>query len=160
MAGAMPRSHAALFELSRQALGTTQVGLGQMYGVARRTAQRWAHSGMPSHHLPDLALRVHPHDPELAAEIALAAGTTLDALGIGAPASLPPSAQATVPSPPPHSPSIVDAVVCAAAETMDLSPRVVRAGLHAAFARAQELGLDVPTVERALRARPNKPSRS
>jgi hypothetical protein len=172
----MPRSPAALFELSRQALGTTQVGLGKLFGVARRTAQRWSSSGVPSYHLPQLAAYVHPHDAKLAAEIALSAGTTLEALGLVTPqpetvapvhapshaippARVPPAPPMLVPpmaarpSPTPLPPAVVEAVVCACAEAMDLSPRQVRPGLHAAFAVALEIGLDVQTAERGLRAK-------
>ena len=163
MAGAMSRSGVALFELSRQALGTTQVGLGAMFGAARRTAQRWSSSGMPFYHLPRLAELVYPHDPMLAKEIAASAGTTLEALGIvRPPPPPPPPAPAPSPAPPPAPvapappppapppPGVVDAIVCAAAERMDVPPRTVRPGLLAAFARAEELGLDVGTIRRIL----------
>jgi hypothetical protein len=46
---------------------------------------------------------------------------------------------------------VVDSVVCACAEAMDMMPRDVRPGLLAAFARATELGVDVQKVERVLR---------
>jgi transcriptional regulator with XRE-family HTH domain len=140
----MPHDRRALFELSRQALGTTQQELGQMLGVARRTAQRWAASGIPSYSLADLARVVHPRDPALAGEIARAAGMTLEAAGI-----------AQRPAPPPQSPpdGVVDAVVCAAAEAMELMPKEVRPGLYAAFARAKEIGLTVDVIERALRSK-------
>jgi MoxR-like ATPase len=44
----------------------------------------------------------------------------------------------------------VDAIVCAAAEALDASPRAVRGALLAAFACAREAGLPVETVEKAL----------
>lgn len=165
MTGAMPRSPAALFELSRVALGTTQVGLGRMFGVARRTAQRWSDTGVPFYHVPKLAMLVHPHDPELAAEIAASVGTTLEALGLvkppppvvplveALPAPTAPPSPAP-PVPPPLPPEVAEAVVCACAEAMDLSPRAVRPGLHAAFAIAAQMGLDVQSVERWLRKPP------
>jgi len=146
----MPRDAIALFELSRQALGTTQEALGKMLGVSRRTAQRWTLSGIPGYRLPDLARLVHPHDPALAGEIAAAAGTTLAAAE-----TTPAAPERVVASPPPADPpdGVVDAVVCAAAEAMEMMPRDVRPGLHAAFARASEIGLTVDVVERALRSK-------
>jgi transcriptional regulator with XRE-family HTH domain len=137
----MPDDRLAFFELARQALGTTQEALGKRLGVSRRTAQRWGASGIPSYELTDLARLVLPRDRALAVKIAAAAGTTLDAAGIEPP---PPP-----PAPPPD--GVVDAVVCAAAEAMEMMPKEVRPGLHAAFARAKEIGLTVDVIERALR---------
>ncbi len=146
---AMSLSAAALFELSRQALGATQAELGAMLGASRRAAQRWSDRGVPSYHLLDLARLVHPRNPSLAEQLAAAAGTTLEAAGIVLPA--PP----VVAVPPAATPAdgVVDAVVCAAAEAMDMKPPDVRAGLHAAFARAREIGLTVDFVERVLGAK-------
>jgi transcriptional regulator with XRE-family HTH domain len=141
----MPSDSSAFFELCRQALGTTQKELGRQIGISRRTAQRWASSGTPAWYLPELARAVHPADPALAQEIAAAAGTTLEALGVIAPPPPPPP-----PAPPAPHPSIVDAVVCAAAEAMDLPPREVRPGLYAAIVRARELGLALDKIEQAL----------
>jgi hypothetical protein len=157
----MPPSPLALFELSRSALHTTQSGLGEKLGVSRRTAQRWAQQGVPGYHMPALARLVHPHDAQLAGHIAAAMGTTLEAMGIVRPAP-PPVAEVAPPPPPPAPPlpppapppppdGVVDAVVCAAAEAMEMMPRDVRAGLHAAFARASEIGVTVAMVERVLR---------
>ena len=146
----MPSTTGALFERSRAALRTTQVRLGDMLGVSRRTAQRWSDHGVPGYGLGKLASLVYPHDTRLAAEIAAAAGTTVDALGLVPPPPPPaPAAPAALPPPPD---GVVDAVVCAASDAMDMMPRDVRAGLHAAFARAKEIGLTVEMIERALRA--------
>lgn len=156
----MTSSGATLFERARSALGTSQVGLGKMMGCSRRTAQRWAASGVPAYDLPRLAAIVHPHDPGLAAEIARSTGRTLVQLGIVRPA--PPAPPAPPPAPPPPADRIVDAVVCAAAETMQLIPAAVRPGLHAAFACAVEMGLSADFVARVLRdsLQPQAPSRS
>jgi hypothetical protein len=54
------------------------------------------------------------------------------------------------PPPPPSTDEIVDAVVCAAAEAMDLMPREVRPALLAAFARARRLGLGFEAIEKRL----------
>jgi hypothetical protein len=143
----MPHDPHAWFELARQALGTTQQKLGEQLGVSRRTAQRWGAHGMPSYHLPDLARLVHPRDPGLAREIAAAAGMTLEVAGLAQPPPAPP------PPPPPPPDGIVDAVVCAAAEAMEMMPKEVRPGLLAAFGRAKEIGLTVDVIERALRSK-------
>jgi hypothetical protein len=178
----MAKAPRPFFLLAHQAMGKTQAGLGEALGVARRTAQRWAQNGVPSYHMPELAKVVHPHDANLAAEIAAAVGTTLEALGLVVPAAVPSlepapalvheataaasAASAAKPESPPAPAmpdAVVDAVVCAAAEVMNLPPREVRAGLHAAFASAKEIGLTVDAVERALRAKQQasraKPSR-
>lgn len=160
----MPSPTAALFVQSCAALHETQAGLGKLLGVSRRTAQRWTQSGVPPYHLRDLARLVHPHDAELAAQIAAAAGGTLESLGIvqpppppapppPAPPPAPPEPPPAPPPPPPPPDGVVDAVVCAASDAMDMMPRDVRAGLLAAFARAREIGVTVEMVEGALRAR-------
>jgi hypothetical protein len=153
----MPPSTSDIFFLSVRALGTTQAGLGAMLGVSRRTAQRWSQQGVPSYSLPQLARLVYPHDAMLAARVAAALGTTLEAMGVAPP---PPPARpapdaaafALPPSPPPPPEGVVDAVVCAASDAMNALPRDVRAGLLAAFTRAREIGVDIPMVERVLRA--------
>jgi DNA-binding XRE family transcriptional regulator len=149
----MPHLDALHFELSRQALGTTQAKLGETLGVSRRTAQRWASGGgylLPERML-DLVQRVHPHNAQLAGVLAATLGSTLEGLGVVQPP--PPPLPPPVPAPPPPPPvGIVDAVVCAAAEAMELTPREVRLGLHAAFSRAQEIGLSVEVVVAALKA--------
>jgi hypothetical protein len=45
---------------------------------------------------------------------------------------------------------LADAVVCAAAEALDVSPRVIRSVLHTAFVRASETGLSVDAIANAL----------
>ena len=44
----------------------------------------------------------------------------------------------------------MDAMLCAAAEASDASPKALRPVLHVAFKRARELGLSVEDVEAAL----------
>jgi hypothetical protein len=162
--GAMSTLTAVQFERARRALGTTQSGLGAMLGVSRRTAQRWASHGatlVPAR-LASLVEYIHPHEPALARELAATLGQTLEDLGIVPPPPPPPPQRPPPPPPappPPPSAAIVDAVVCAAAEAMELTPREVRAGLHAAFARARELGLSVEGVVDALKASLPRPAR-
>jgi len=94
---------------------------------------------------------VYPVDAALAAEIAAAGGTTLEALGVLPPP--PPPAPAPPPPVPVTPPDrVVDAGVCAAAEAMQVMPQSVRPAVLAAFACARELGLTVEGVERVLRA--------
>jgi hypothetical protein len=63
-----------------------------------------------------------------------------------------PAPAAPVQSPPPLD-RVVDAVVCAAAESVQVAPQNVRPALLAAFSCARELGLTVQDVERVLRAK-------
>jgi transcriptional regulator with XRE-family HTH domain len=138
----------ALFFRARRALRVTQVDLAQMLGASRRTGQRWdAGQSYPSvSQLTELAKAVYARDPALASEVAVSVGTTVDALGLAAPAA-PPAVPAPIES-------IVDSVVCAAAEAMDALPRAVRPALMAAFARARELHLSIEDVERGLKRKP------
>ena len=149
----MATPSAALYVKSQVALGKTQVGLARMLGISRRTAQRWVAHGVPASGLAKLARLVHPRDPGLAATLATRAGRTLGELGIVQPQ--PPAPPAL--SPPPRAPPpaiVVDAVVCAAADALDTSPREVRGAVRAAFARAREIGLTVEDVEAALKPTP------
>jgi hypothetical protein len=137
---------------AQQATGLRQSKIGELLGVSRRTAQRYADTGVPSGHLPNLARVVFPSDPDLAAEMAARVGQSLESLGLVAPPPPPePAAPAPPPQPAPPADGVVDAVVCAAAEAMDVKPRDVRPGLLAAIARAREIGVPIDQVERVLR---------
>jgi DNA-binding XRE family transcriptional regulator len=143
-----------LVYLARRALSVGSQGdFGEMMGVSRRTGQRWETGRAdPSWDtICEMARRVHPHDAGLAAQLAQAAGTDLVALGLVAP---PPPPQPVPPPgpPPPAAEDIVDAIVCAAAEAINLPPRDVRPALLAAFARARRLGIPIETVESTLGA--------
>ncbi len=143
----------AFFSRSQQALRLgTQSELGNLLGISKRTAQRYSSSGLPQYYLKDLASLVHPVDADLATEIAASMGHTLLSLGIVEPPVAIPLPAAPVPPPPPPPDGIVDAVVCAAAEAMEMMPRDVRPGLLAAFRRAREIGVTVDMVERVLLA--------
>jgi DNA-binding XRE family transcriptional regulator len=140
---------------SRRGLFLSQGALGELLGASRRTSQRWerGHARPSPEQLAALAKHVHGHDPSLAARLAEAAQTSLVALGLVAPPPAPPA-------PPPVAPAvtlpapehIIDAVVCAAADAIDVMPSALRPALHAAFRRARLVGLDVATAERALDA--------
>jgi hypothetical protein len=138
----------ALVSLAMNALGESQEGLGKLLGASRRTVSRWmAHTPLLStEQCVTLARAVYPCDAALAARIVATRGVTLEDAGIAVPSAAAPPAQ---PEPPAY---LVDVVVCAAAEALDASPRVVRPGLLAAFRSARTLGLDMETVEKALSA--------
>jgi hypothetical protein len=146
----------AFFTLAQMATRTTQKELGEMLGISRRTAQRYSDHGVPHPYNEKLARLVHPHNRELAIEIARHAGATLVSLGLEAPpAAAPPPAPVAAAAPPPPPPlddGVVDAVVCAAAEAKDAKPGEVRTMLLAAFSRARQIGIDTAFVERVLRA--------
>ncbi len=141
-------SDMGLIRQVQHALTLSNAGLGKAAGVSVRTVQRWwaASGGMLPGNFRNLAVAVHPHDPVLAGKLAARAGTTLDALGLAVPAS--------APAPRPVSRLHVDAVVCAAAEAVDLSPRAMRRALTAAFAYATQAGVDVAALARELAAAP------
>jgi hypothetical protein len=98
--------------------------------------------------LQALARSVYPHDAALASEIAAHSGATLESLGLVAATPAAPAFDDR------QTRLFVDAVVCAAAEALDVSPRAVRGVLHAAFARARETGLSIDVLERALAPAP------
>jgi hypothetical protein len=131
---------------AQHALGDTQQSLGKRLGVSKRTMTRWqgGRTSPGKVALGRTAVLVHPKDPALAATLANAAGTTLELLGIAPP----PAPPRPLPPAPPR--RLADAVLCAAAEAMDVSPRAVRPALIAAFACARELGMSVEAFESAL----------
>ena len=127
---------------ARRVLRPNQRMLWELLGLSRRTIQRWdqGHSVPTKSDMAKLAAAVHPHDPSLAAKLAQTGGTTLEALGIAVPAQTPLA-------PPSY---LIDAVVWAAAEALNVAPPAVRPVLLAAFRRAREVGLRVEDVEAAL----------
>ncbi len=145
---------------ARLALGLTQKQLGEVLHASMRTAHRW--EGGEAY--PDveqvlkLARAVFPRDAKLAAELAQAAGTTLQAMGLAP--SPPPQAAAVAPAPPPRPfPPVslmIDSIVLAAVEAAEgltaipSTPQGVRDILRAGFARAHGLGLTIEEVSLAL----------
>jgi transcriptional regulator with XRE-family HTH domain len=129
---------------ARRVLSLSQGSFGELLGSSRRTGQRWEGSGSfpTDEQLAHLATLLYPKDAGLAAQVAKAAGTSVQALGLVPPPPPPPA--------PPSTDDVVDAVVCAAAEAMNVMPRDVRPGLIAAFARARRLGLTFEAIEKAL----------
>ena len=136
-------------------LGYTQQQFGDALGISKRTVARWSRrGGSPTlRQIHTLARLVHPRDADLAQQLASAASETLESLGIVLPAPPPaPPALPPLPAPSPPLPigSVVEAVVCAAADALNAPPSTVRAALFAAFRRAHELRLSVEDVEGAL----------
>lgn len=147
----MQRSDILLLTVeARRVLLFGQEQLGQLVGVSRRTVQRWdsGRGGPNAEELSRLAIAVHPRDQALAGNLAAAAGTTLERLGLVQPP----------PPPPAVAPRLVDTVVCAAAEALNVPPPAARPVLLAAFGRAHEVGLSVEDVVKAL-GEPSKASK-
>jgi len=151
----------ALVAHAQLRLHLSQSTLGVRFGVSRRTIQRWqAGGGRPSiEQLRDLARDVYPRDPDLAARIAAETGATLESLGVIAPPPRPPEPVAP-PTPPvrtfaPH--AVVDAVVCAGADALQIPPDPMRRALRASLERARELGLTTDEILAALAPPPSAP---
>jgi hypothetical protein len=146
---------AVLVIQSRMALGLSQGKYGELLGIGKRTVQRWEGGGaivlQPT--IQTLASAVHSIDPALAARIATNAGTSLLQLGIEKP-PLPPAAPAAPQAPPLPPPlptsTLVDSIVCVAADAIGVLPRAIRPALAAAFQRAREVRLDVGAVADSL----------
>jgi hypothetical protein len=150
----------AVYEAQR-VLHLNQQQLADLVGSSKRTVQRWvAHrGGLYAHHVTRLAVAVHPRDPELARRLAAILGQTLESLGLvvpPAPAPVAPPAVAVPapakpPEPSPLLPLLVESVVSAAAEALDVSPRVARPAVLAAVERAKAAALTVDDLLAALR---------
>ncbi len=146
-----PRPIRQLVAEASLALGDTYDALAPKLRTSTRTISRWgAEQSTPSKTtLAELARLVHPVDAKLADEIARAAGTSLEGLGLaasGAPSDLP-----LLPS------HVVDLLVCAGAEALAVSPQAMRPATEATIARMLELGLSPMDADRALRAAKKKP---
>jgi transcriptional regulator with XRE-family HTH domain len=153
------REAVSLIIRAQMALGLTQEQVGARLGASRRTVSRWiGHQSSPTiDHLTTLARIVHSTDAALAAQLAAEAGQTLQSLGLVQPMPRfepPPAASPHPPAPPPRAVPpvalLVESIVCAAAETLQVAPSGVREALRSAFARARGLGLTVEEVDAAL----------
>jgi transcriptional regulator with XRE-family HTH domain len=140
-----------LMALVRSALGIPQVDLAGKLGVSRRTGQRWVagDTGPVRADVGRMAKLVYPVDPTLAGRLAAHAGTTLEALGLVAPPPIP-MAPPVLQAPSPPIELLVDSVVCAAAEAINVPPGAVRLALVAAITRARQLGLTLESLESVL----------
>jgi hypothetical protein len=130
------------------ALGLNHDDTARLFGVSRRSSQRWASNGAPlsPHHAELRARHVARIDHALAAELAASVGKTPEAFGIPSPA---PTATARLDIDPTH---ILDSVVCAAADAASMLPSAVRPALLAAIRRARQLGFTLEAVEAGLAA--------
>jgi DNA-binding XRE family transcriptional regulator len=147
---------------ARQKLGMTQQMFADAVGSSLRTVARWegGSTDPAPWHFHRMAALLHPSDPELASDAAIAGGTTLETLGIVAP-PLPTPARDVARPPPAAVPTrvLVDAIVLAAAEAVGIPPATfdtTRAAVFAAFSRARDLGLDPGDVAAVLAPAGNK----
>ena len=154
----MPGISALLVVQSRIALGLSQRKYGELLGIAERTVQRWEDGGATVllSTIATLAAAVYPKDPALAGRIATGFGTSLLQLGLEKPPE-PPVVVVPAPPPPPPLPplptfTLVDSIVCVAADAIGVMPRAIRPALAAAFQRALEVRLDVGAVAGSLNA--------
>jgi hypothetical protein len=136
----------------QQSLHLNQAGLADVMGSSLRTVQRWyAERSTPT---PDEVVRlvreVHPVDGALAGRLAAGIGQTLESLGVVAPP--PPPTSPSIPSPTASARLFADAVVAAAAEALDVSPRLARPAVLAALRRAKIAGLSVEELLAVLGA--------
>jgi hypothetical protein len=122
------------------ALGLTQAELGDVIGVHKRTVQRWQEK--PFSLTPDqaerLAVALRPVRPDLADQV-LEMGREFAARVGMTPPVLPATAEE------------IDEVVRAAAVAGGTSPDAIRAVVAAAFAKAEELDLEVREMVAGLR---------
>jgi len=143
MASPKHRELSVVLLASRMALGESQQGLGKAIRTARKTVGRWERGWSTPGRVTigQIAALLLPIDPALAEELAAAAGETLASLGIARPDARP-------------SPLLIDAIVCVAADAADMTPKMIRPALLAAFQRAKAAGLDVTAVVAGLSAKP------
>jgi hypothetical protein len=132
-------------------LGWSQRELGEKLGVSRRTVSRWmARQSFPTaREIAILAPMVYSEQPQLAEQLAAAAGQTLVGLGLAPP---PPPLAPVSPPPAPRTASVndlIDCVVCSVAEAADLPPKAVRPLVLLTLRRAHELELDLEKVAKA-----------
>jgi hypothetical protein len=140
MARPKPAALTALVVKARFAVGTKAEAMARHVGSSKRTVERWfAGESHPSDaQIIQLARAVHPRNPTLAAELAAAAGESLVSLGL------------VHVRPGPSHAHLIDAVVCVAAETINVPSLALRPALLAAFKRARELGFTIEDAEKAL----------
>ena len=138
----MPRSFEALVQEACRELHLGYRALGQLCGLGLRTVQR--HHGLPGPmYAAPLIRSLHAVNPAMARELATASFTSLELLGIEAPAA------AATPAPSTAEPGEggtlrlhAESVLLAAADAMQLPPGAVRPAVAAALGRAAELGAD------------------
>jgi type IV secretory pathway TrbD component len=144
-----------LFLQARRELGLDNRALAKVLGVGLRTVER---HGVHILYEPVYGQRfvraVHPHNPELAARLAQAAGTSLKALGLE-PAT--PAERAAARGNVIASSDEALAVIHATVAATGLSVEQARVGLAAGVAMAINMGLTLEQLDPVLN--PKKPSR-
>src|SRR5260370_37244521 len=130
-----PKAVGELLVEAQNALGVSQGQLGDMLGLSRQTIWRYqtGQSNPLASSLQDLSRRVRAIDAELASRLA-AAGTGARKTGFRIAAAARPTSTG-VGRLVNDTRVLADAMVCAAAEALDASPRTVRRALLSAFAR-------------------------
>jgi hypothetical protein len=131
------------------ALSLNQRGLGELLGVSTRTVQRWfaRRSAPVESHWHALARATHGAEPALAARLARQGSSSLERLGLVLQAPPPPP---VAPAPSHDLRHLADAVVCVAAEAIDLPPGAIRLALRAAVGRARQMRLTLEDLEASL----------
>jgi len=152
LVGHDPKRTGALLARAGVTLGMSHRELATLVGVSRRSVSRWTREGtlLTRAQVVAVTKAVHPLDASLAAELAALLDETLVTLGLEAP---PPIADTLAPKSERRAVSsarLADVVVCAAAEAMDVSPRLVRPALVAALRAAREVGLSIEALAHAL----------
>jgi hypothetical protein len=159
MSPVTPDQALALLDAVRKELILSQAKLGAIIGRERRTVMRWQHGKRRPYpwDWERMARAVHPRNRALAAQLAAAAGQTLVSMGLEAPAP-PPAPPPAAPAPAGPAPRhLVDSIVCAAAEAIQLTPQAIRPALMAAFERASALNMASDAVLGGLApAKPRK----
>jgi hypothetical protein len=144
----------ALVLEARQALHLDNRAFAEFTDTSLRTVERYNHAhGLGDPRYRDkLIVALYPVNPRLATELAVAAGTSVEALGLVKPPA-PTTAVVAAPAPPPIPEARAehaDSVLVAAANVNNVSPETVRPILAAAFARASELGVSVGGLAKHL----------
>jgi hypothetical protein len=124
---------------ARRKLGLNNPRLADFLGCSVRTIYRHHRTGgfFMQEHYQALIRALHPIDRPLTAQIAQLTRHDLVAMGLE-------TAVSVGPAPSKARPEHADAVVYAAADALGLPPRQARPAVLAVFARATELGLDLP----------------
>jgi len=136
----------AAVKRARTTLKLSQKQFAGRVDTNTRTISRWeAELRMPTRATIGQVVRfLHTLAPALAADVASAGGTTLEAAGIAPPPPAIPAPRAM------NARDASDAVVLAVVEGFEIPPARAREVLRVALRRAASMGLDLPELERGL----------
>ncbi len=143
MARSRPILLGELVMRARERLGMTQRAFGKHLGVSERTAIRWrtGKTKPPGSVLRTLAGEIAVRDADLASALASAGGFALEAQVAKPTTTLAAATDARA-----------DAIVCAAADALNVAPQNARVAIVAAIARARSLGVHVDEIAALLGA--------